>query len=78
MGVTPGFSEYVCEGCDAQAMIKDDDNTAKNKWQEIERVTSDGTRIKRLLCEKCRKDYTPLVAEQDAAFNAWMASRRSA
>lgn len=78
MGVTSGFSEYVCEGCDEHAMIKDDDNTAKNKWQEIERVTADGQHIKRMLCERCRKAYSPFAVEQDAAFNAFMVGRRNA
>ena len=77
MGVTSGYSDYVCEGCDSQAWVKDDDNTAKSKWREVERITADGTRVKRLLCERCNKEYKVFAAEQDAAFHAFMASRRA-
>lgn len=77
MGITSGYSDYVCEGCDAQAWVKDDDNTAKSKWRTIERVTADSALVRRLLCEKCHKAYSAFAAGQDADFNAFMASRRA-
>lgn len=76
MGITPGYSDYVCEGCDEQAWIKDDDNTSKNKWRTVRRVTADGALVERLLCEKCHKAYGVFAAGQDADFNAFMAGRR--
>lgn len=77
MGITAGYSDYVCEGCDAQAWIKDDDNTSKNKWRVVERVTADNAHVERLLCEKCYKAYNAFAAGQDAEFNAFMANRRA-
>lgn len=77
MGVTPGFSEYVCEGCKKQAMVKDDDNTAKNKWRTVRRINADGQEINRLLCEGCSGEYSSFAAEQDTAFNSFMASLKN-
>lgn len=77
MAKTTNITRYVCDRCGKTAYVAPGDPSASD-WREIKRVTADGVDISRLVCSTCNAEHKKLANNQDAAFNAFMASGKEA
>lgn len=74
MAKTDGITHYVCDRCGADAYLAAN-SAATADWREVERFDQYGSRASRLLCKACTDEYKQLAAQQDAAFQAFMAKK---
>lgn len=74
MAKTDNITHYVCDRCAADAYLAAN-SAACADWREVERIDQYGSRASRLLCKSCTDAYKQLAAQQDAAFQAFMAAK---
>lgn len=74
MAKTDGITHYVCDRCGADAYLQQG-AAAAGDWREVERFDQYGSKASRLLCKSCTDEYKQLAAQQDAAFQAFMAKK---
>ena len=74
MAKTDGITHYVCDRCGSDAYLAAN-SAASSDWREIERFDQYGSKASRLLCKSCTDEYKQLAAQQDAAFQAFMAKK---
>lgn len=74
MAKTDNITHYVCDKCGADAYLAAN-SAASADWREVERIDRYGSRASRLLCKSCTDAYKQLAAQQDAAFQAFMAAK---
>lgn len=74
MAKTDNITHYVCDRCGADAYL-DANSAASADWREVERFDQYGSKASRLLCKSCTDAYKQLAAQQDAAFQAFMAAK---
>lgn len=74
MAKTDNIAHYVCDRCAADAYLAAN-SAASADWREVERIDQYGSRASRLLCKSCTDAYKQLAAQQDAAFQAFMAAK---
>ena len=74
MAKTDNITHYVCDRCAADAYLAAN-SAATADWREVERIDQYGSRASRLLRKSCTDAYKQLAAQQDAAFQAFMAAK---
>lgn len=74
MAKTDNITHYVCDRCAADAYLAAN-SAAFADWREVERIDQYGSKASRLLCKSCTDAYKQLAAQQDAAFQAFMAAK---
>ena len=74
MAKTDNITHYVCDRCAADAYLAAN-SAASADWREVERIDQYGSRASRLLCKSCTDAHEQLAAQQDAAFQAFMAAK---
>lgn len=74
MAKTDGITHYVCDRCGSDAYLAAN-SAASADWREVERFDQYGSKASRLLCKSCTDKYKQLAAQQDAAFQAFMAKK---
>lgn len=74
MAKTENFTHYTCDRCGADAYLQQG-AAAAGDWREVERFDQYGSKASRLLCKSCTDEYKQLAAQQDAAFQTFMAKK---
>ena len=74
MAKTDNITHYVCDRCGADAYLAAN-SAATADWREAERFDQYGSKASRLLCKACTDAYKRLAAQQDAAFQEFMAKK---
>ena len=74
MSKTENFTHYTCDRCGADAYLQQGAASAGD-WREVERFDQYGSKASRLLCKSCTDEYKQLAAQQDAAFQTFMAKK---
>lgn len=74
MAKTDGITHYVCDRCGSDAYLAAN-SAASADWREVERIDQYGSKASRLLCKACTDAYKRLAAQQDAAFQEFMAKK---
>ena len=74
MAKTDNITKYACDRCGESAYLQQG-AAASADWREVERIDQYGSRASRLLCKSCTDAYKQLAAQQDAAFQAFMAAK---
>ena len=74
MAKTDNITHYVCDRCAADAYLAAN-SAASADWREVERIDQYGSKASRLLCKSCTDAYKQLAAQQDAAFQDFMAAK---
>lgn len=74
MGKIKNLTQYECDRCGEKEVISDG-APATSFWHDISRLSADGVRVERLLCDSCYKEYVQLVANEDSAFNQFMSNK---
>ena len=74
MAKTENFTHYTCDRCGADAYLQQGAASAGD-WREVERFDQYGSKASRLLCKSCTDEYKQLAAQQDAAFQTFMAKK---
>lgn len=74
MAKTENYTHYVCDRCGESAYLQQG-AAAAGDWREVERFDQYGSKATRLLCKGCTDAYKQLAAQQDAAFQAFMAAK---
>ena len=72
MSKTENFTHYTCDRCGADAYLQQGAASAGD-WREVERFDQYGSKASRFLCKSCTDEYKQLAAQQDAAFQTFMA-----
>ena len=75
MAKTDNITHYVCDRCGADAYLAANSAAAAGDWREVERFDQYGSKASRLLCKSCTDEYKRLAAQQDAAFQEFMAKK---
>lgn len=71
MGKITNLTQMECDRCGAKEVLTQGaPNTSY--WHDVQRTSSDGVTVERLLCDDCYKSYAQLVSNQDAEFEAFM------
>lgn len=71
MARTDGYSQYVCDRCNATTYARPTSLEA-HEWHQIRRVSASEREVSGLLCPGCHELYTELVESQDLAFGEFM------
>ena len=74
MAKTENFTHYTCDRCGADAYLQQG-AAAAGDWREVERFDQYGSKASRLLCKSCTDEYKQLAAQQNAAFQTFMAKK---
>ena len=74
MAKTDNITHYVCDRCGADAYLAAN-SAASADWREVECYDQYGSKASRLLCKACTDEYKRLAAQQDAAFQEFMAKK---
>lgn len=74
MAKIKNLTQYECDRCGEKEVISEG-APAAGFWHDISRLSADGVKVERLLCDSCYKEYAQLVSDEDAAFNQFMADK---
>lgn len=75
MGKIRNLTQYECDRCDEKEVISEG-APAAGFWHDISRLSADGVKVERLLCDSCYKEYAQFVSSEDVAFNSFMEGKR--